>query len=142
MEIKIKAEELRKKSLFIATPMYGGQNHGLYMKSCLDLQSTLIQYGVSLKFSFLFNESLITRARNYLVDEFIHRSDCTHMLFLDADVCFNAQDVITLLALDYDVAGGPYPKKCIKWPNIQKALAKRLWGTMFSILYKAHQSSR
>jgi hypothetical protein len=124
MEIKIKADELRKKSLFIATPMYGGMNHGLYMKSCLDLQGMLIQHGINVKFSFLFNESLITRARNYLVDEFIHRSDCTHLLFLDSDVCFNPQDVVTLLALDYDVAGGPYPKKTIKWSSIQKAIAK------------------
>lgn len=124
MEIKIKTEELRKKSLFVGTPMYGGMNHGLYMKSCLDLQSTLIQYGISVKFSFLFNESLITRARNYLVDEFLYRSDCTHMIFIDADVCFNPQDVITLLALDYDVSGGPYPKKTIKWHNVRAALKK------------------
>ena len=38
MEITIKKEELAKKSLFVATPMYGGMNHGLYAKSCLDLQ--------------------------------------------------------------------------------------------------------
>ena len=83
MEISIKKEDLQTKSLFVATPMYGGVNHGLYMKACLDLQNLCIQYGVQVKFSFLFNESLITRARNYLVDEFIHRSDCTHMLFID-----------------------------------------------------------
>ena len=124
MEIKVSKEDLQKKSVFIATPMYGGMNHGLYMKSCLDLQTVLGQYGITAKFSFLFNESLITRARNYLVDEFLHRSDCTHMLFIDSDINFNAQDVITLLALDYDVSGGPYPKKSIKWSNVKKAFAK------------------
>jgi hypothetical protein len=124
MEISIKAEDLKTKSLFIATPMYGGVNCGLYMKSCLDLQGLCTQYGIPIKFSFLFNESLITRARNYLVDEFIHRSDCTHMLFLDADVAFNAQDVIAMLALDKDVVGAPYPKKAIKWTSIKKAILK------------------
>jgi hypothetical protein len=124
MEISIKAEDLKTKSLFIATPMYGGVNCGLYMKSCLDLQGLCNQYGIPIKFSFLFNESLITRARNYLVDEFIHRSDCTHMLFLDADVAFNAQDVIAMLALDKDVVGAPYPKKAIKWTSIKKAILK------------------
>ncbi len=88
MEISIKTEELRKKSIFIATPMYGGMNHGMYMKACLDLQGMCMQYGVATKFSFLFNESLITRARNYLVDEFLSRSDCTHLLFLDSDINF------------------------------------------------------
>jgi len=124
MELQIKVEELRTKSLFVATPMYGGMNHGLYMKSCLDLQSAFIQYGIPIKFSFLFNESLITRARNYLVDEFLNRSDCTHLLFLDSDICFDPRDVIALLALDKDVIGGPYPKKAIKWQNIARGLAK------------------
>ena len=124
MEISIKKEELQTKKLFVATPMYGGQNHGLYMKACLDLQGLCLQYGVQIKFSFLFNESLITRARNYLVDEFIDRSDCTHMLFIDSDVNFNPQDVIALLALDKDVIGGPYPKKAIKWRSVKKAVEK------------------
>lgn len=122
MEIQIKTEDLKKKSLFVATPMYGGMNHGLYMKACLDLQGLCIQYGINVKFSFLFNESLITRARNYLVDEFLNRSDCTHMLFIDSDINFNPQDVIAMLALDKDVIGGPYPKKAIKWKSVKKAV--------------------
>ena len=124
MEISIKKEELQKKSLFVATPMYGGQCHGLYMKACLDLQALCMVYGIQVKFSFLFNESLITRARNYLADEFIHRSDCTHMLFLDSDIHFNPQDVIALLAMDKEVSGGPYPKKAIKWKSVLKAVQK------------------
>jgi hypothetical protein len=124
MEISIKKEDLQKKSLFVATPMYGGMNHGLYMKACLDLQGLCMQYGVNVKFSFLFNESLITRARNYLVDEYLHRSDCSHMLFIDSDIHFNPQDVIALLAMDKDVSGGPYPKKAIKWKSVKSAVIK------------------
>lgn len=123
MEIQVKVEDLRKNKLFIATPMYGGMAHGLYIKACLDLQNIMARYGVETKFSFLFNESLITRARNYLVDEFL-RSDCTHMLFIDSDIHYNAQDVVALLALDKDVIGGPYPKKAIKWASVKKALNK------------------
>jgi hypothetical protein len=123
MEISIKTEDLKSKSIFVATPMYGGMNHGLYMKSCLDLQGMCIQYGIKVKFSFLFNESLITRARNYLVDEFL-RSDCTHLLFLDSDISFNPKDVVAMLALDKDVIGAPYPKKAIKWRSIKKAVEK------------------
>jgi len=123
MEISIKKEELQKKRLFVATPMYGGQCHGLYMKACLDLQSLCMAYNIQIKFSFLFNESLITRARNYLADEFL-RSDCTHLLFLDSDIHFNPQDVIALLALDKEVIGGPYPKKAIKWKSVKKAIEK------------------
>jgi len=123
MEIQIKLDELKKNKLFVATPMYGGMNHGLYAKSCLDLQTLMIRYGVDIKFSFLFNESLITRARNYLTDEFL-RSDCTHMLFIDSDIHFNPQDVLALMALDKDLIGGPYPKKSINWGNIAHAARK------------------
>jgi hypothetical protein len=121
MEIQVKIDELRKNKVFIATPMYGGQSHGMYVKSCLDLQTVMQQYGIECKFSFLFNESLITRARNYLVDEFI-RSEYTHLLFIDSDIHFNPKDVITLLALDKDVIGAPYPKKSINWSNISHAV--------------------
>lgn len=120
MEIKVKIDDLKQNKLFVATPMYGGMSHGMYVKSCLDLQNIMIRYGVEVKFSFLFNESLITRARNYLVDEFL-RSECTHMLFIDSDIHFNPQDVIALLALDKDVIGGPYPKKSINWNNVAHA---------------------
>ena len=33
MNLQINIEELRKKKLFVATPMYGGMNHGMYAKS-------------------------------------------------------------------------------------------------------------
>jgi len=120
MEIKVELDKLRQNKLFVATPMYGGMAHGLYIKSSLDLQNTMNKYGIETKFSFLFNESLITRARNYLVDEFL-RTDYTHMLFIDSDINYDARDVVALMALDKDVIGGPYPKKAINWENVAKA---------------------
>jgi hypothetical protein len=124
MEIQAKIEDLKKNRIFIATPMYGGMAHGLYIKSCLDLQTSLGQYGIETKFSFLFNESLITRARNYLVDEFLRSENFTHLLFIDSDIHFNPQDVLAMLALDKDVIGGPYPKKSINWSNVALAARK------------------
>ena len=103
----VNVEELKKNKLFIATPMYGGMAHGLYIKSALDLQMTMNKYGIETKFSFLFNESLITRARNYLVDEFL-RSEYTHMMFIDSDIHYSPQDVIALMALDKDVQSLQY----------------------------------
>ena len=123
MQLQIKVDDLRKCKLFVATPMYGGQNNGMYMKACLDLQGMCMQYGIEVRFSFLFNESLITRARNYLVDEFL-RSGYTHLLFIDSDIHFDPQDVLALIGLDKDVIGGPYPKKSINWKNISQAMLK------------------
>jgi hypothetical protein len=128
MEISIQIEELRKRKIFLATPMYGGQCAGMFAKSVADLTSICTSNGIELRSYFLFNESLITRARNYCVDEFM-RSDCTHMMFIDSDIGFDPRDVLAMLALqsddsEYDVLAGPYPKKCISWEKIKLAVDK------------------
>jgi len=128
MEIKISKEELSKKKLFLATPMYGGQCSGMFSRSVADLAALCLRYGIELKMYYLFNESLITRARNYCCDEFM-RSGSTHLMFIDSDIGFNPNDVIAMLALvtddsPYDVIGGPYPKKAISWEKIKQAVDK------------------
>jgi hypothetical protein len=128
MEIKVSVDELRKNKLFLATPMYGGMCAGMFARSVADLSAMCTHYGIPLQMYFLFNESLITRARNYCVDEFM-RSDATHMMFIDSDIGFNPNDVIALMALSrddspYDIIGGPYPKKCISWEKIKLAVDK------------------
>lgn len=128
MEIKVTVEELRKKKLFLAVPMYGGQCVGMFARSVADLAAQCAKLDIQLQLYFLFNESLITRARNYCVDEFM-RSSATHLMFIDSDIGFNPQDVLALLALmtddsPYDVMGGPYPKKCISWEKIKQAVDK------------------
>ena len=128
MEIQIDIEALRRRKLFVATPMYGGQCNGIYTRSICDLTALCVKYGIEVRSYFLFNESLITRARNYCVDEFL-RSDAEHLLFIDSDIGFNPQDVIAMMALQspespYDVIAAPYPKKCITWEKIKSAVDK------------------
>lgn len=126
MEISIDISVLRERKIFLAVPMYGGMCNGTFAKSLSELSAICQQHGVVLRTYFLFNESLIQRARNYCADEFM-RSDCTHLMFIDADIGFNAGDVITMLALmsqesEYDVMCGPYAKKCISWEKIKHAV--------------------
>jgi hypothetical protein len=128
VEIKIDSSELKKRKIMIATPMYGGQCAGIYTKSSTDLAAAALKYGVECRFFFLFNESLITRARNYLVDEFM-RSDCTHLMFIDSDIGFDPTDVLALAAIaepgsDKEIVCGPYPKKAIAWEKIKRAVDK------------------
>jgi hypothetical protein len=127
-QVKVPVEVLRTRKLFLAVPMYGGQCTGMFARSVADLSAICTQYGIPLQLYFLFNESLITRARNYCADEFM-RSGATHLMFIDSDIGFNPNDVIALLAIQddaspYDVIGGPYPKKCISWEKIKLAVDK------------------
>lgn len=140
MELKIELAELQKRKLFVATPMYGGQCAGMYTRSISDLAAICAKYQIQLQLYFLFNESLITRARNYCADEFM-RSNATHLMFVDSDIGFNPQDVIAMLAMmteesDYDVMGGPYPKKCISWEKIVQAVNKGVADDNASVLEK------
>lgn len=122
----IDLDELRKRKLFVATPLFGGQCTGQYLKSFMALSNLFNKHGLALEWEALSNEALITRARNLLVDTFL-QSDCTHLLFIDSDIEFDPVDVITLLSLcdektDKDVVCGPYPRKTISWPKVAKAV--------------------
>lgn len=131
MEFKLSIDELRTRRLFVATPMYGGNCTGMFTRSMTDLTAQCAKMGIHIQCFFLFNESLIQRARNYCVDEFL-RSDCTHLLFIDADIAFNPKDVISMLAMQspnpsddgYDILTAPYPKKAISWEKIKIAVDK------------------
>ena len=122
VEVKIGVEELREKKIMVCTPMYGGMCSGMYSKACCDLATLATKYQMDVKFFYLFNESLIPRARNYLVDEFIRAEQYTHLMFIDADIHFDPNDVLTLAALDKDIIGGPYPKKCIALEKVRNAV--------------------
>ena len=126
MEIPISKEVFEGKKLFFATPMYGGMCLGTFSRSVSDLSQYSVPLQLPINFHFLFNESLITRARNYCCDEFL-RSDATHMIFVDSDIGFDPKDVLSMLSLqirnkEYDILGGAYPKKCIAWEKIKKAV--------------------
>ena len=108
--------------IFIATPMYGGMCTGSYTQGVLNLGNILRGEGIESMMSFMFNESLITRARNALTQAFL-KTDCTHLMFIDADINFNPNDVVTMLRADKDVIGGIYPKKEINWQTVKQAIA-------------------
>jgi hypothetical protein len=100
--------------------------HGMYTKSLMDTTNVAMQYGIPIEIYYLFNESLITRARNYCVANFL-KSDATHLLFVDSDIHWSAMDLMYMLHIVsekpelYRIMCGLYPKKTIAWEKILKA---------------------
>jgi hypothetical protein len=108
-------------SIMIATPMYGGMCTGNYTAGLIKTFSVLQRHGVGIYWSQLANESLITRARNELTRMFLQQKDATHLMFIDADISFDGDAVMHLLAADKDIACGVYPKKEIDWGQVERA---------------------
>jgi len=113
---------LSRPKVLIATPMYGGVCTGAYCQGIINATQVLAQHGIESVMSFMYNESLITRARNALAQAFL-KSDATHLMFIDADISFNAMDIVGMLAANKDVIGGIYPKKEINWQSVRQAIA-------------------
>ena len=129
-------ENEKKPKIFVATPMYGGMCAGFYTQAIIQLLTTCQANGVDVEYSFMFNESLITRARNSLTHTFM-QTDCSHLMFIDADIKFRAEDVIHMIRADKDILCGIYPKKEINWHSVKAAMDR---GVPFDQL-KSHTGS-
>lgn len=102
--------------LMIATPMYGGVCTLTY---CLSLALTVAD-AARRKRNIAYKpggDSLVTRARNLLTNEFL-KSDCTHLLWIDADIGWEPEAIWRMMDSGKDIVAGVYPKKClpISWP--------------------------
>lgn len=108
--------------VLIATPMYGGNCKGPYTESLIALIFKLNSRGHQTIYSKVYNESLVTRARNTLAHEFLS-SDADAMLFIDADHWFDADDVVKMIECGKDLIGAVYPMKNINWDSVRDAVA-------------------
>jgi hypothetical protein len=110
--------------LFLSTPCYGGLCLDKYMISIIKLQLLLIQKGIQLMIDTTENESLVHRARNVAVGRFMQKTDADYFMFIDADVDFDPQAVVTLLESGHDISVACYPKKCVMWDQARDAIKK------------------
>lgn len=90
-------------------------NHDLiFVQSMMAL---VLQPPVMLRFGWSTDPS-VERARNVLTANFL-ASDCTHILFIDADIGFTPADVKRITSHSEPVVGGIYPLKTmdpeVKW---------------------------
>ena len=120
-KVEIPLGLLRQKHIFIATPCYGGQIGEPYFRSMMRFAILCNKYNIQYTISTLANESLITRGRNTLTSFFMENTAATHLFFIDADIEFNPEDILRMVAYDKDIVVGAYPKKALNWTSIISA---------------------
>jgi len=109
--------------LMIGTPCFGGQLSTLYFASMFNLQSALRAYpNVEMTVQLRDGDALITRARANVVAAFLDDPKTTHLLFIDADIGFEPDQVLRLLSSGADVVAGTYPIKRINWDKVHKVI--------------------
>ena len=110
-------------NLVVATPCFGGQISVLYAASLFKLQKLLRTYSsINLKVLFKDGDALITRARASLISQFLDDPTATHLLFVDADIGFEPDQVLRLIQCDADMCAAVYPIKRIDWDKVKTTI--------------------
>lgn len=96
--------------VFLATPLAGGAVGAAYAHALFDTQQALAQAGIASELEILAENCHVDDGRNRLVRDFLE-TECTDLVFLDADVRWHGRDLVELLGYDRDVVAGVYPLK-------------------------------
>jgi len=110
-------------NLVVATPCFGGQISVLYAASLFKLQRLVRSYSqFNFKVLFKDGDALITRARASLISQFLDDPSATHLLFVDADIGFEPEQVSRLIECGADMCAAIYPIKRIDWDKVKRAI--------------------
>ena len=107
----IKSINNNNLNILIGTPCYGGVIHYSYFDSILKLVTVFNSANVKFNIITIPNESLIQRGRNFYVSMMLTYPEYTHLLFIDADIGFDANQTLNMLLRNKDITCGIYPKK-------------------------------
>jgi hypothetical protein len=110
-----------KANVVVATPCFGAMVHQDYMLSVIRLMRYAAMQGIGLGLEMLGHDSLITRSRNTLLGRFLDMPEATHLLFVDADIAFEPEQLGRMLAAEKDIVAGLYPIKAIRWDDAARA---------------------
>lgn len=97
------------QKVFLAVAAYQGLSAG-FTFALYHTGIALAEAGIASELAIFSGNCHVDDSRNRLVRDFL-LSDCTDLVFLDADVAWHASDLVKLLKFDRDVVAGIYPKK-------------------------------
>ena len=97
------------KRVFIAVPSYGEMScETVY--SLFGAKEALLANNVESELFLMTGNCHIDDGRNYCIRNFLE-GNCSDLIFVDSDVMFDPDDIVTLALSKRDVCAGVYPKK-------------------------------
>ena len=114
---------LEGRRIALATPMYNNMCVGDYVESVIGLQAALWAEGATMGLIRLGATSDVAMARNLSAALFL-QTDCTDLLFVDADMGFDPLDLIRMLRCGRDVIGAICPGKGFDWKRLTAMAAR------------------
>lgn len=97
------------QKVMLATPTYDKLG-AAYTEALFHSSAALSQAGIAAELCILSGDCHVDDARNFLVRNFLE-SDCTDLVFIDADVAWPDKHLVELCQYDRDVVAGLYPLK-------------------------------
>lgn len=107
-----------KTCLYILTPCFGSVCFVNYVHCLISTIEVFRQYGIEVIIEFCRNDSLVSRARNNLVARAMANPKMTHIMFIDNDITWDANDILKLMISDKNLVGGIYPLKNYNWSDL------------------------
>ena len=111
--------------VLVATPAYGEMFYTPYVKSVISLQRLMTRHKWDMTFASIAYADIV-ESRNFLLTHWYDKTDATHLLFIDADMGYEAQLVADMILLDRPVVGVVYPKRQIDLDRLAKLAAEGL----------------
>ena len=100
-------EPARGQKVLLATPAYNTTS-AAYTFSIARSREALHAAGIQSAYLILQGNCHVDDGRNSIVRDFLE-SDCTELVFLDADVDWEPKDLVQLCQRNCDIVGGVYP---------------------------------
>lgn len=106
------------KKIYVALPAYTGTVRVETTQALMHEAHAMWKLGWDMTLRISAGDSILPRARNHFIADFLERKEYTDLVFLDHDVAWEKGALIQLCKHDVDVVAGIYPKRTIptEWP--------------------------
>lgn len=113
------------QKVMLATIAYDSPN-AAYTFSIQRSRQALSQAGIQSAYLLLSGNCHVDDARNVVCQEFL-LSDCTELIFLDADVSWESECLVELCGYNCDIVGGVYPYRREEKKNMPLRMIEGVW---------------